>query len=109
MREWHDAGVRRYGFHGLSHDYIARVMARKAPDLARGRIVIAHLGASASLCAVPAANTSGKDCVSTTDSRPVAWVIPTDEAQMIAIHTVEALRDATPTAGSSSNELRLEA
>ncbi|MEA2740492.1 MAG: acetate kinase [Acetobacteraceae bacterium] len=225
-REFHDAGVRRYGFHGLSYDYITRALARKAPELAAGRVVIAHLGNGASLCAVrdgksvdstmgftaldglpmgtrignidagvllfllargmghealqhllynrsgllgvsggisndmrellaakqpeaaqavdlfvyrvvreigamvacmggidgivftggigehavgirericlgckwlgieldPAANARGLDRISTRVSRPVAWVIPTDEAQMIAIHTVAALR-----------------
>lgn len=51
-RELHDAGVRRYGFHGLSYEYISRALARRAPDVARGRVVIAHLGSGASLCAV---------------------------------------------------------
>jgi acetate kinase len=51
-RELHDAGIRRYGFHGLSYDYIARALRREAPDLAAGRVVIAHLGSGASLCAV---------------------------------------------------------
>jgi acetate kinase len=40
----------------------------------------------------PAANARGIDRISTRMSSPAAWVIPTDEAQMIAIHTVEALR-----------------
>jgi acetate kinase len=51
-REFHDAGIRRYGFHGLSYDYVTRALARKAPALAVGRVVIAHLGSGASLCAV---------------------------------------------------------
>lgn len=46
------AGVRRYGFHGLSYEYIADELARRAPVLARGRVVVAHLGAGASLCAL---------------------------------------------------------
>ncbi|MDN3564138.1 acetate/propionate family kinase [Paeniroseomonas aquatica] len=46
------AGVRRYGFHGLSYEYIAGELATRAPDLARGRVVVAHLGAGASLCAI---------------------------------------------------------
>lgn len=45
-------GIRRYGFHGLSYDYIVSVLPTLAPDLAPSRIVIAHLGAGASLCAV---------------------------------------------------------
>ncbi|MBA3897353.1 MAG: acetate/propionate family kinase [Sphingomonadaceae bacterium] len=47
-----DSGIRRYGFHGLSYEYIARQLARTAPDLARGRVIVAHLGAGASLCAL---------------------------------------------------------
>jgi acetate kinase len=45
-------GVRRYGFHGLSYDYIAGPLKVVAPDLARGRVIVAHLGAGASLCAL---------------------------------------------------------
>ena len=44
--------IRRYGFHGLSYEYIARDLARIAPELARGRVIVAHLGAGASLCAL---------------------------------------------------------
>jgi len=51
-RELHDAGVRRYGFHGLSYDYIASALRERAPDIARGRVVAAHLGSGASLCAM---------------------------------------------------------
>jgi acetate kinase len=47
-----DAGVRRYGFHGLSYEYIAGRLREEAPALARGRVVVAHLGAGASLCAL---------------------------------------------------------
>ena len=46
------AGVRRYGFHGLSYEWIARRLASEAPKLARGRVIVAHLGAGASLCAL---------------------------------------------------------
>lgn len=45
-------GIRRYGFHGLSYEYIAGRLAEQAPALARGRAVIAHLGSGASLCAL---------------------------------------------------------
>lgn len=51
-REITAAGVRRYGFHGLSYEYIAKRLAEKAPDLAKGRVLIAHLGNGASLCAL---------------------------------------------------------
>ena len=46
------AGVRRYGFHGLSYEYIVEQMKTSAPTLASGRVVVAHLGAGASLCAI---------------------------------------------------------
>jgi acetate kinase len=51
-REISAAGVRRYGFHGLSYDYIVRRLAETNPEMARARLVIAHLGNGASLCAV---------------------------------------------------------
>jgi acetate kinase len=44
--------VRRYGFHGLSYEYVASEMRRVAPSTAGGRLIIAHLGNGASLCAV---------------------------------------------------------
>jgi acetate kinase len=47
-------GVRRYGFHGLSYEYIASVLPQTAPQIARGRVIVAHLGSGASLCALAA-------------------------------------------------------
>ena len=55
------AGVRRYGFHGLSYDYIVTRLKETEPELARSRLVIAHLGNGASLCAVR----GGKSAAST--------------------------------------------
>jgi acetate kinase len=46
------AGVQRYGFHGLSYEYIASVLPQVAPDVADGRVIVAHLGSGASLCAM---------------------------------------------------------
>lgn len=46
------AGVRRYGFHGLSYEYIAGCLTQQSPALARGRVIAAHLGSGASLCAL---------------------------------------------------------
>lgn len=43
-------GIRRYGFHGLSYDYIAGELRRTHPEIAKGRVVVAHLGNGASLC-----------------------------------------------------------
>ncbi len=51
-RSWHDQGVRRYGFHGLSYEYVSGRLRTIDPALAEGRVVMAHLGAGASLCAV---------------------------------------------------------
>jgi acetate kinase len=46
------AGVQRYGFHGLSYEYIASVLPEVAPEIADGRVIVAHLGSGASLCAM---------------------------------------------------------
>ncbi|HEX4985767.1 MAG TPA: acetate/propionate family kinase [Burkholderiales bacterium] len=51
-RALRDRGIRRYGFHGLSYEWIARVLAERHPLLAKGRIVVGHLGNGASLCAL---------------------------------------------------------
>ncbi|MGH8626118.1 MAG: acetate/propionate family kinase [Gammaproteobacteria bacterium] len=51
-RQLYDEGVRRYGFHGLSYEYVTRELARIAPQHAAGRVVVAHLGNGASMCAV---------------------------------------------------------
>jgi acetate kinase len=45
-------GVRRYGFHGLSYQYIAGAMKMQAPEIAAGKVVVAHLGSGASMCAL---------------------------------------------------------
>ena len=49
-----DQGVKRYGFHGLSYKFVAGQLQRIAPDIAGGRVVAAHLGSGASLCAMEA-------------------------------------------------------
>jgi acetate kinase len=46
------SGVQRYGFHGLSYEYIASVLPEVAPQVADGRVIVAHLGSGASLCAM---------------------------------------------------------
>ena len=46
----HAEGVRRYGFHGLSYEYIARTLPQIAPDIGKGRVIVAHLGSGASMC-----------------------------------------------------------
>jgi acetate kinase len=45
-------GVRRYGFHGLSYEYIAERLQQLAPIVAKGRVIVAHLGSGASMCAL---------------------------------------------------------
>jgi acetate kinase len=47
-----DEGIRRYGFHGLSYEYIASVLPERAPEIANGRVVVAHLGNGCSACAL---------------------------------------------------------
>ena len=51
-RSYYDQGVRRYGFHGLSYEFITKKLRAIAPDIARKGVVIAHLGNGASMCAV---------------------------------------------------------
>ena len=47
-----EQGVQRYGFHGLSYEYIASTLPKAAPKIANGRVIVAHLGSGASLCAM---------------------------------------------------------
>jgi len=51
-RDLREAGLQRYGFHGLSYEYIASVLPQTAPEIANGRVIVAHLGSGASLCAL---------------------------------------------------------
>ncbi|MEL7202618.1 MAG: acetate/propionate family kinase [Pseudomonadota bacterium] len=51
-RSYYDQGIRRYGFHGLSYTYVTGVVEEMHPELHEGRLVIAHLGNGASMCAV---------------------------------------------------------
>ena len=53
-RSFYDQGVRRYGFHGLSYEYIAERLRELAPETAQGRVIVAHLGSGASMCALRA-------------------------------------------------------
>jgi acetate kinase len=53
-REVRQNGVERYGFHGISYEYIASVLPQVAPEIAGGRVIVAHLGSGASLCALRA-------------------------------------------------------
>ncbi|MEN0001319.1 MAG: acetate/propionate family kinase [Pseudomonadota bacterium] len=51
-RQWYDKGVRRYGFHGLSYEYISGTLQETEPALAAGRVIVCHLGNGASMCAL---------------------------------------------------------
>jgi acetate kinase len=51
-QQLHAEGIRRYGFHGLSYEYIAKTLPQAAPDIAGGRVIVAHLGSGASMCAL---------------------------------------------------------
>ena len=51
-REICGAELQRYGFHGLSYEYVASMLPQVAPDIAHGRVIVAHLGSGASLCAL---------------------------------------------------------
>ena len=50
--EIRNTGVQRYGFHGLSYEYLASVLPSVAPGIANGRVIVAHLGSGASMCAL---------------------------------------------------------
>ncbi|MQW01188.1 acetate/propionate family kinase [Sinorhizobium medicae] len=49
---FYEDGIRRYGFHGLSYEYIAERLREVAPDIAGGRVIVAHLGSGVSMCAL---------------------------------------------------------
>src|SRR5207244_9126221 len=49
---FYEEGIRRYGFHGISYEYIASVLPERAPEIANGRVVVAHLGNGCSACAM---------------------------------------------------------
>lgn len=51
-RDITQSGLQRYGFHGLSYEYIASVLPDVAPEIAKERVIVAHLGSGASLCAM---------------------------------------------------------
>jgi len=51
-RSLYDEGIRRYGFHGLSYEYICSHLQESRPDVYKGRVIVAHLGNGASMCAI---------------------------------------------------------
>jgi acetate kinase len=72
-RKLFDSGVKRYGFHGLSYQFIAGSLARQFPRLAQRKVIAAHLGSGASLCALDAATSRDTSMgFSTLDGIPMA-------------------------------------
>jgi acetate kinase len=70
-RESTEKGIRRYGFHGLSYEYIVSVLPQIAPDNARGKLIVAHLGNGASLCAIE----DGRSIATTMGFTPVDGLV----------------------------------
>ena len=66
-----DAGACRYGFHGLSYEYITGKLAETNPQIAKGRVVVAHLGSGASLCALK----DGKSIATTMGFSPLSGLV----------------------------------
>lgn len=58
-KRYYDDGVLRYGFHGLSYEYIATQLPRIAPEIGAGRVVVAHLGSGVSMCALAGGKSVG--------------------------------------------------
>ncbi|RYB97926.1 acetate/propionate family kinase [Ciceribacter ferrooxidans] len=72
-RSFYEEGIKRYGFHGLSYAFVSAELARRRPDLAGARTVIAHLGSGASLCAVSGGKSRDSSMsFSTIDGIPMA-------------------------------------
>jgi acetate kinase len=70
-RELTAKGIRRYGFHGLSYEYIVSALPRFAPECADGKLVVAHLGNGASLCAID----GGRSIATTMGFTPVDGLV----------------------------------
>jgi len=66
-----DAGAQRYGFHGLSYEYIASVLPKTDQKAASGRTVVAHLGSGASMCAMAA----GRSVATTMGFSPLSGIL----------------------------------
>lgn len=80
-RVYHERGIKRYGFHGLSYQSVSSTLASKSPEVAYGKVIVAHLGSGASLCAID--NGTSRDSsmgFSTLDGIPMAtrpgWLDP---------------------------------
>jgi acetate kinase len=70
-RELTAKGIRRYGFHGLSYEYIVSALPHVAPEIASGKLIVAHLGNGASLCAID----GGRSIATTMGFTPVDGLV----------------------------------
>lgn len=93
-------GVKRYGFHGLSYAFVAQALRERAPELAEGRVVVAHLGSGASLCAMEGGISRDTSMgFSTLDGLPMATRCGTLDAGVVLHlltrhgHSAESLTD----------------
>src|SRR5262249_37152146 len=76
-RKFHDAGIRRFGFHGLSYtSLIGELRRRASPSVAAGRIIIAHLGNGSSLAAVA----GGRSIDTTMGCTPIGGIVMSTRA-----------------------------
>jgi acetate kinase len=88
-RQYFDDGIKRYGFHGLSYKFIASQLAHLFPKLAAGKVVVAHLGSGASLCALEAGTSRDTSMgFSTLDGIPMATRCGTLDAGVV-LHLLE--------------------
>ena len=95
-----DEGVKRYGFHGLSYTFIVRALRERFPTLADGRVIVAHLGSGASLCALHGGVSRDTSMgFSTLDGLPMATRCGTLDAGVVLHllarygHSAESLTD----------------
>jgi acetate kinase len=58
-RHYYEQGIRRYGFHGLAYQHIADVLPQVLPEHAHKRVIVAHLGNGASMCAIEGGKSAG--------------------------------------------------
>ena len=88
--ELHDAGVRRYGFHGLSYEYVASALPAHDARAAAGKVIVCHLGNGSSMCALDAGRSVATQTV------PNLWESSSDRS------TVSAIVRSTQPAGSET-------
>jgi acetate kinase len=83
-RHLFDTGVKRYGFHGLSYQFIAATLAKRFPKRAYGKVIVAHLGSGASLCALDGGKSRDSSMgFSTLDGIPMATRCGTLDAGVV--------------------------